>query len=69
MTRRGNRATRPPYTGCSSSMTRKVAVNSSCSVKAPTSKPWRSPSAIMPRGNTAAMSVDAPIASRTGRST
>ena len=31
-TRRGNLATSPPYTGCSTSMAMKVPVNSTCSV-------------------------------------
>jgi hypothetical protein len=68
-TRRGNRATSAPYRGCSTSMHRKVPVNSNCRVKSDRSQPRAVAHATHAAGNTVSASPDDPIASRTGRST
>ena len=47
----------------------KVAVNSSCRVNPPRSTPLRCAQPTSAGGNTAVTSAEAPIASRTGRST
>ena len=68
-TRRGKRATSAPYTGCSSSIEMNVPVNRICSVKSDRSQPRASAHATQARGKIASASLEAPIASRTGRST
>ena len=68
-TRRGKRDTSAPYAGCSSTMQMKVPVNSACRVNSPKAMPRAWVQAMAACGNTAATSADAPIASRTGRST
>jgi len=68
-TRRGQRLTSQPYTGCSASMIRNVQVNSTCSCRSFSATPRSAKNAIIEGGNSAATSLDAPIASRTGRST
>nr|WP_161963668.1 hypothetical protein [Xanthomonas arboricola] len=50
-------------------MIMKVQVNSTCKVKSLSGMPCAAKKPIMPAGNNAATSDDAPIASRTGRST
>ena len=68
-TLRGKRLTSQPYTGCNTSMIRNVQVNSTCSTSSFSSMPRTAKNSIIAGGNTAATSLEAPIASRTGRST
>ncbi len=50
-------------------MIRKVQVNSTCRVSSFNGNPRAAKNSTIAGGNTAATSADAPIASRTGRST
>ena len=50
-------------------MQMKVPVNNTCRVKSPRAMPRAANHAIIAGGNTASTSAEAPIASRTGRST
>ena len=68
-TRRGQRLTTQPYTGCNTSMIKKVQVNSTCSCNSLSATPCLANQPIIAGGNRALTSLDAPIASRTGRNT
>ena len=68
-TRRGKRLTKAPYSGCAARIRTNEQVDSTCRIISCRERPRWAKNAIIAGGNTASTSLEAPIASRTGRNT